>query len=270
MNTRNQIPKLSDSDGLGQLIEKFLDKDINLSPHRVGDLAGLDNHSMGTVFETLVRMFNEENNGETEQHWTPRDAVKLMARLMFLPIADKIESGTYLLYDCACGTGGMLTVAEETLQKIAKDHGKQVATHLYGQEINAETYAICKSDLLLKLEGDSDAADNIVGGPAFSTLSNDQFRSRTFDFMLANPPYGKSWKSDLERMSGEGSKKDVKDPRFVIEHAGDSEYSLITRSSDGQMLFLANMLTKMKHNTPVGTPLPFPRSSVLSHQGGLM
>jgi len=238
---RNQIGKLVESDGLGQLIEKFLDKDINLSPRPVGELPGLDNHSMGTVFEDLVRMFNEDNNEEAGQHWTPRDAVKLMASLMFLPVADKIESGTYLLYDCACGTGGMLTVAEETLQKIAKDHDKQVATHLYGQEINAETYAICKADLLLKLEGDSDAADNIIGGPAFSTLSNDQFRSRTFDFMLANPPYGKSWKSDLERMSGggEGSKKDVKDPRFIIEHAGDPEYSLITRSSDGQMLFLA-------------------------------
>ena len=145
----------------------------------------------------------------------------------------------------------MLTVAEETLQQIATAHGKQVATHLYGQEINAESYAICKADLLLK--GDGDAADNIVGGPAFSTLSNDQFRSRTFDFMLANPPYGKSWKSDLERMSGEGGKKDVKDPRFVIEHDGDPEYSLITRSSDGQMLFLANMLSKMKHDTPLGS-----------------
>ena len=251
---RNQIPRLSESDGLGSLIEKFLDKDINLSPHRVGDLPGLDNHSMGTVFEDLVRMFNEDNNEEAGQHWTPRDAVKLMASLMFLPVADKIESGTYLLYDCACGTGGMLTVAEETLHQIAKAHGKQVATHLYGQEINAETYAICKADLLLK--GGGDAADNIVGGPAFSTLSNDQFRSRTFDFMLANPPYGKSWKSDLERMSGEGGKKGVKDPRFVIEHDGDPEYSLITRSSDGQMLFLANMLSKMKHDaaeSPLGS-----------------
>ena len=248
---RNQIPRLSESDGLGQLIEKFLAKDINLSPRPVGELPGLDNHSMGTVFEDLVRMFNEDNNEEAGQHWTPRDAVKLMASLMFLPVADKIESGTYLLYDCACGTGGMLTVAEETLQQIAAAHGKQVATHLYGQEINAETYAICKADLLLK--GDGDAADNIVGGPAFSTLSNDQFRARTFDFMLANPPYGKSWKSDLERMSGDGGKKGVKDPRFMIEHAGDPEYSLITRSSDGQMLFLANMLSKMKHDTPLGS-----------------
>ena len=248
---RNQIPKLVESDGLGQLIEKFLSKDINLSPDPVGGLPGLDNHAMGTVFEDLVRMFNEDNNEEAGQHWTPRDAVKLMASLMFLPVADKIESGTYLLYDCACGTGGMLTVAEETLQKIAAAHGKQVATHLYGQEINAETYAICKADLLLK--GDGDAADNIMGGPAFSTLSNDAFRARTFDFMLANPPYGKSWKGDLDRLSGEGGKKGVKDPRFVIEHAGDPEYSLITRSSDGQMLFLANMLSKMKHDAPLGS-----------------
>ena len=248
---RNQIHKLVESDSLGQLIEKFLSKDINLSPNPTEDLPGLDNHAMGTIFEDLVRMFNEDNNEEAGQHWTPRDAVKLMASLMFLPVADKIESGTYLLYDCACGTGGMLTVAEETLQQIATAHGKQVATHLYGQEINAETYAICKADLLLK--GDGDAADNIVGGPAFSTLSNDQFRSRSFDFMLANPPYGKSWKSDLERMSGEGGKKGVRDPRFMIQHGGDPEYSLITRSSDGQMLFLANMLSKMKHDTPLGS-----------------
>jgi type I restriction enzyme M protein len=245
---RNQIPRLSKADALGQLIEKFLDKDVNLGPQSAGDLPGLDNHSMGTMFEELVRRFNEENNEEAGEHWTPRDAVRLMANLMFLPVADRIESGTYLLYDCACGTGGMLTVAEETLQQIAKTHGKQVATHLYGQEINGETYAICKADLLLK--GDGDAADNIVGGPEHSTLSNDAFRSREFDFMLANPPYGKSWKSDLERMGG---KKDIKDPRFVIEHAGESDYSLLTRSSDGQMLFLANMLSKMKHDTPFGS-----------------
>jgi type I restriction enzyme M protein len=128
---------------------------------------------MGTIFEELVRKFNEENNEEAGEHWTPRDAVKLMAKLIFLPIADEIESGTYLLYDGACGTGGMLTVAEETLSELAEEHGKEVATHLYGQEINAETYAICKADLLLKGEGE--AADNIVGGPEHSTLSNDAF-----------------------------------------------------------------------------------------------
>jgi len=251
---RNQIPRLSKADALGTLIERFLSPEVNLSPKHVlngnGSVKhpGLDNHAMGTLFEELIRRFNEENNEEAGEHWTPRDAVKLMAKLIFLPIADQIESGTYLLYDGACGTGGMLTVAEETLQQLAAEHGKQVATHLFGQEINAETYAICKADLLLKGEGA--AADNIVGGPEHSTLSNDAFPSREFDFMLSNPPYGKSWKSDLERMGGKGG---IRNPRFIIEHAGDPEYSLITRSSDGQMLFLANMLSKMKHGTKLGS-----------------
>ena len=251
---RNQIPRLSKADALYTLIEKLLSSDINLSPNPVlindGSVKhpGLDNHAMGTIFEELVRRFNEENNEEAGEHWTPRDAVKLMANLIFLPIAEKIESGTYLLYDGACGTGGMLTVAEETLQQLAKEHRKQVATHLYGQEINSETYAIAKADLLLKGEGE--AADNIVGGPEYSTLSNDAFPSREFDFMLSNPPYGKSWKSDLERLGG---KDGMKNSRFVIQHAGDAEYSLVTRSSDGQMLFLANMLLKMKHKTKRGS-----------------
>jgi type I restriction enzyme M protein len=251
---RNQIPRLSKADALGTLIEKFLDPGINLSPTPVMNgnstvrQPGLDNHAMGTIFEELVRRFNEENNEEAGEHWTPRDAVRLMARLIFLPIAEHIESGTYLLYDGACGTGGMLTVAEETLQALAESHGKQVATHLYGQEINAETYAICKADLLLKGEGD--AADNIVGGPEHSTLANDAFPSLEFDFMLSNPPYGKSWKGDLERMGG---KSGMRDPRFVVKHGGDPELSLVTRSSDGQMLFLANMLSKMKHNTALGS-----------------
>ena len=251
---RNQISRLSRADALGTLIEKLTSPDINLSPAPVRNAdgsvkhPGLDNHGMGTIFEELVRRFNEENNEEAGEHWTPRDAVRLMAKLVFLPIADQINSGTYLLYDGACGTGGMLTVAEETLQELAAEHGKEVATHLYGQEINAETYAICKADLLLKGEGE--AADNIVGGPEHSTLSNDANPGREFDFMLSNPPYGKSWKTELERMGG---KRDMRDPRFVIEHAGDPEYSLVTRSSDGQMLFLANKLSKMKQNTALGS-----------------
>lgn len=250
---RSQIPRLAKADALGTLIEKFLDPSINLSPEPVLNsdgtvrLPGLDNHAMGTIFEELVRRFNEENNEEAGEHWTPRDAVRLMARLIFEPIADQIESGTYLLYDGACGTGGMLTVAEETLLQLAKGRGKQVSVHLFGQEINAETYAICKADLLLKGEGD--AADNIVGGPEHSTLSNDAFPGCTFDFMLSNPPYGKSWKSDLGRMGG---KAGIKDPRFVVQHRGE-ELSLITRTSDGQMLFLVNMLSKMKHDTRLGS-----------------
>ena len=244
---RNQVSRLSRADALGTLIEKLTSPDINLSPAPVPNAdgavrhPGLDNHGMGTIFEELIRRFNEENNEEAGEHWTPRDAVTLMAKLVFLPVAGRIKSGTYLIYDGACGTGGMLTVAEDVLQQLAAENGKQVSTHLYGQEINAETYAICKADLLLKGEGD--AADNIVGGPEHSTLANDAFPSREFDFMLSNPPYGKSWKTDLERMGG---KSDMRDPRFVIEHDGDPEYSLVTRSSDGQMLFLANKLSKMK------------------------
>ena len=251
---RHQIPRLSKADALGTLIEKLTAPDVNLSPEPVWNadgsvrLPGLDNHGMGTIFEELVRRFNEENNEEAGEHWTPRDAVKLMAQLVFLPVADAIESGTYLLYDGALGTGGMLTVAEETLHALARARGKDVATHLYGQEINAETYAICKADLLLKGEGA--AADNVVGGPEHSTLANDAFAAREFDFMLSNPPYGKSWKGDLDRLGG---KRGMRDPRFLIAHAGDPAYSLVTRSSDGQMLFLANLLSKMKRHTRLGS-----------------
>jgi len=251
---RNQISTLSKSDSLGTLIEKLLDPEINLAPTSVlyGDGSvkhlAMDNHSMGTVFEELVRKFNEENNEEAGEHWTPRDAVRLMANLIFLPIADKIKSGSYLLYDAACGTGGMLTVAEETLKALTANDGLEVITHLYGQEINPETYAICKADMLIKGEGSN--ADHIVGGAEHSTLSHDAFPAQDFDFMLSNPPYGKSWKKDLELMGG---KEGMRDPRFRITHAGDPDYSLVTRSSDGQMLFLANMASKMNHKTPFGS-----------------
>lgn len=248
---RNQIPTLIEADILGGLIEKFLDKAINLSPAPVLDeegnvkLPALDNHAMGTIFEELIRRFNEENNEEAGEHFTPRDVVKLMANLILLPITDQIESGTYLVYDGACGTGGMLTVAEDTLHRLADEHDKEVSIHLFGQESQPETYAISKADLLLKGEGEE--AENFANG---STLSQDAFPTRAFDFMLSNPPYGKSWKTDLERMGG---KKDIKDPRYIVEHNGDPEFSLVTRSNDGQMMFLVNKLSKMKHDTTLGS-----------------
>lgn len=253
-NFRNQIQKLVDAHILGYLIEDFLDPEVNLSPLPVKDADGrikppaLDNHGMGTVFEELIRRFNEENNEEAGEHFTPRDVVQLMAKLLFLPVADRIESSTYSLYDGSCGTGGMLTVAEEALQELAEQHGKEVSIHLFGQEISDETYAICKADLLLKGEGAE--AENIVGGADKSTLSADQFRSREFDFMISNPPYGKSWKTDLERMGG---KKEFSDPRFIVNHGGDAEFKLITRSSDGQLMFQVNKLAKMKHDTTLGS-----------------
>ena len=247
---RNQIPTLVEADILGSLIEKFTSNNINLSPDPMFDqdgnvlLPGLDNHAMGTIFEELIRRFNEENNEEAGEHFTPRDVVKLMANLIFMPIADDIRDATYRVYDGACGTGGMLTVAEETLDQLACEHGKEVSIHLFGQEINPETYAICKADLLLKGEGQ--ASENIKYG---STLSSDAFPSMAFDFMLSNPPYGKSWKTDLDRMGG---KKDFSDLRFVVQHKGE-ELQLITRSSDGQLMFLVNKLTKMIHDTPLGS-----------------
>jgi type I restriction enzyme M protein len=208
-------------------------------------LPALDNHAMGTIFAELIRRFNEENNEEAGEHVTSRDVVQLMADLIFQPIADQIESGTYLVYDGACGTGGMLTVAEERLAELASEQGKEVSIHLFGQEVTPETDAITKADLLLKGEGTE--AENFYLG---SVLAQDGFPSRDFDFMLSNPPYGKRWKTDLERLGGKGG---LKDPRFMIEHAGDPEFSLITRSSDGQLMFLVKMLAKMKHHTPQGS-----------------
>ncbi len=248
---RHQIPTLVEADILGSLIERFLDPSINVSPQPAYAFDGsvrlpaLDNHAMGTIFEELIRRFNEENNEEAGEHFTPRDVVTLMSNLIFLPIAERIASGTYLVYDGACGTGGMLTVAEQTLHGLSVAHGKEVAIHLFGQEVNAETYAISKADLLLKGEGEE--AENFAHG---STLSQDGFPTRTFDFMLSNLPYGKSWKTDLERMGGKG---EFTDARFIVEHAGDPAFSLVTRSNDGQLMFLVNMLTKMKRGTPLGS-----------------
>jgi len=248
---REQVQKLVDTHILGGLIEDFLNPDINLSPNPILDADGrikrpaLDNHGMGTVFEELIRRFNEANNEEAGEHFTPRDVVSLMTRLLFLPVAEQLPSSTYKIYDGACGTGGMLTLAEEALKAIGKEQGKEFSVHLFGQEINDETWAICTADLLIKGEGAQ--AENIRTG---STLADDQFRGETFDFMISNPPYGKNWKTDLARMGG---KDNFHDPRFIVKHGGDPEYKLITRSSDGQLLFLVNKLQKMKQSTPMGS-----------------
>jgi type I restriction enzyme M protein len=180
---RNAIPKLAKEDRIGLLIRRFTDPDINLSPYPASSLAGLDNHAMGTVFEELIRRFNEENNEEAGEHFTPRDVVHLMAELILSPVARTLTPGLKLIYDGACGTGGMLTVAEERLLQIAKNTGKQISVGLYGQEVNGETWAISRADQLIKGEG----AENIAHG---STLADDAFPALEFDFMLSNPPYG--------------------------------------------------------------------------------
>ena len=250
---RNQIDTMIEADILGAVIEKFISPDINLSPKPVyKDDAqtivkhpGLDNHGMGTIFEELIRKFNEENNEEAGEHWTPRDVVELMADLVFMPIANQIKDATYSCYDGACGTGGMLTVAQDRLLTIARQYGKNVSIHLFGQEVNPETYAICKADMLLK--GDGEQAEHISYG---STLSLDGNATRQFDFMLSNPPYGKSWKVDAEKMGG---KKEILDTRFNAYLEGGEQMAMIPRTSDGQLLFLLNNVAKMKKDTPLGS-----------------
>ncbi|MGD1096973.1 MAG: N-6 DNA methylase, partial [Bryobacteraceae bacterium] len=266
----SHVATLSRADVLGILIDKFLDPEINFSPNPVLNAdrsvrqPPLDNHSMSAVFEELVRKFDEENIEDASEHRTPSDVVTLMANLVFQPVADAIQSGSYRLYDGACGAGGMLTAAENTLQDVAAKHGKQVTAHLYGQEIDPRTYAICKARILLK--GEDDHAEHIAGGGQ-STLSHDAFPAEEFDFMVSNPSCDQSWRRDRDAMGG---KEGMRDPRFRIAYRDDPDYSLGTRSSDGQMLFLANMASKMNHNSPLGSRIAVVQSesSLLTGSAG--
>ena len=252
----SQIRKMTNAGILGSVIEKFTSKEMNLSPYdevnSKGEVVrrGLDNHAMGTLFEEIIRKFNEENNEEAGEHFTPRDAVELVADLAIVPVLDKIKNGTYSIYDGACGTLGMATVAEEKLQKYAEENNKQLSIHIFGQESTEETYAIAKADLLIK-GGDTSTGEVYYG----STLSNDGARGKHFDFMLSNPPYGKTWKNDLNIL-GAGIEKDPKknivDSRFVRSYKEQNDYRMIPDVSDGQLLFLLNNISKMK-DTPLGS-----------------
>lgn len=251
---RNEIDTLVEGGVLGLLIEKFVDNRINLSNRPVlfddGSvrLPALDNHSIGTIFEELLRRFNEENNiTEAGEHFTPRDIVTLMAEIAFVPIMDKITDSSYLIYDGACGTGGILSVSEERLQQLAEARGKRINTHIFGQELQPETYATCKSDLLIK--GDGEEANNISFG---STISEDGKAGMKFDFCISNPPFGTPWKRDLENW-GLKDKKDITDGRFLIAYDGNPAYSLVPNIGDPQMLFLANNISRMKDTTELGT-----------------
>ena len=251
---RDQIPRLSEQDRLGLLIEKFVDPSINLSNKPVLNedgsekLEALDNHTMGTLFEEVIRMFNEQTNvTDAGRHFTPRDIIELMADLAFIPIQDKIQSTTYRIYDGACGTGGMLTVGESCIQNLAECRSKKVSINLFGQENFDETYAIACADMLLKGEGTQ--ANNIFFG---STISNDGFPKDEFDFMLSNPPFGTSWKAELKAW-GDIKKDEITDPRFIIDYDGNPEYTLLPDIGDPQMLFLANNISKMKQKTSLGS-----------------
>ena len=252
----NQLTKMTNAGILGSVIEKFTSSDLNLSPYDEKNSygivvkKGLDNHAMGTLFEEIIRKFNEENNEEAGEHFTPRDVVELMADIAIVPVMDKIKNGTYSIYDGACGTFGMATIAEERLQTLAKKNNKNVSIHLIGQEVNPETYAISKADLLIR--GGDTVSNNVFYG---STLSDDKTSGEHFDFMLSNPPYGKTWKTDLAVL-GVGSDKDLKkniiDKRFVTSYKEQEDFRMIPDVSDGQLLFLLNNISKMK-DTELGS-----------------
>ncbi len=251
---RNEIDRLSEQDRLGLLIEKFVDERYNfsnqpvLNPDGTVRIEALDNHTMGMLFEEVIRMFNEETNvTDAGRHFTPRDIVELMADLAFIPVQDQIESTTYRIYDGAAGTGGMLTVGEAHIEELAAKSGKSVSINLFGQENADETYAIARADMLVKGEGRQ--ADNIRFG---STISEDKFAGEEFDFMLSNPPFGTPWKSDLKTW-GDIKKEEINDKRFVINYDGNPEYSLVPDIGDAQMLFLANNISKMKKSTALGS-----------------
>ena len=272
---RQQVDNLTEVGRLGSLLEKFTDGNINLSVNPVMEettdekgnavmverLPGLDNHTMGTIFEELLRKFNEENNvTEAGEHFTPRDYVRLLADLAVVPIKDKLANNTYHIYDGACGTGGILTIAQEEIERIAKEQGRQVKTSIFGQELQADTYATCKADLMISgninkftYKLDSGEHQYIAFG---STISQDGHAGEKFDFCISNPPFGTPWKEDLKNW-GLGDKKEVVDPRFVhgsdVSLATTSEpISFIPDIGDCQMLFLANNVSRMK-NTPLGT-----------------
>ncbi|MBG1260644.1 type I restriction-modification system subunit M [Nostoc commune] len=250
---RNQIRRLVQADVLLDVLEKFTSPYINLSPHDTLDpdgrkLPGLSNLGMGYVFEELIRKFNEENNEEAGEHFTPREVIKLMTHLLFIPVKDKLPP-VITVYDGACGSGGMLTESQDFIIVSEGEIKSQAAVYLYGKEVNGETYAICKSDMMIK----GNDPENIKFG---STLATDEFSSLRFDFMLSNPPYGKSYKSDQKYIL---DGKDVLDGRFEVllkNFQGELEVvPAIPRSSDGQLLFLMDMVSKMKRldESPLGS-----------------
>jgi type I restriction enzyme M protein len=252
-NLKSQIIHMASKDVLLDVLEKFTSPYINLTPFEKNDPEGrklppLTNLGMGYVFEELIRKFNEENNEEAGEHFTPREVIDLMTHIIFEPIKENLPP-VMTIYDPACGSGGMLT---ESQNFILDEEGQIRAlgdVYLYGKEINDETYAICKSDMMIK----GNNPENIRVG---STLSTDEFAGTTFDFMLSNPPYGKSWAGEQKYIK---DGKEIIDPRFQIKLKNywgfEEDTDATPRSSDGQLLFLMDMVHKMKPLTqsPLGS-----------------
>ena len=243
-NLSSQIQHMASKDVLLDVLEKFTSPYINLTSNEVEDpdgkkLPALTNLGMGYVFEELIRKFNEENNEEAGEHFTPREVIDLMTHIVFEPIKKDLPP-VLTIYDPACGSGGMLTEAQNFIKDPNGNIKANADVYLFGKEINDETYAICKSDMMIK---GNDPANIRVG----STLATDEFQGTSFDFMLSNPPYGKSWSTEQKYIK---DGKDVIDPRFEIElkdYWGTVEtVDAVPRSSDGQLLFLMEMVSKLK------------------------
>lgn len=253
----NQIRKMAEANALFGVIEKFVSSEINLSPNDTTapdgkKLPGLSNLGMGYVFEELIRKFNEENNEEAGEHFTPREVIQLMVHLLIEPVKDQLPP-VITIYDPACGSGGMLTEAQDYILDPEGLIRSSAAVYLYGKEVNPETYAICKSDMMIK----GNNPENIRYG---STLATDEFSTLRFDFMLSNPPYGKSWKTDQGQiLEKKGSETVIIDGRFEVtlpNVKGDKEtVSAAPAVDDGQLLFLMEMVSKMKRlsESPLGT-----------------
>ncbi|MCG2826251.1 MAG: type I restriction-modification system subunit M [Thermoplasmatales archaeon] len=218
---KTHITRLAKANLLFLLIKKFSESKVDLHPDIVS------NHEMGMIFEELIRKFAEQSNEEAGEHFTPRDVVEIMTKLIFIENGVRLKQKDIIktVYDPACGTGGMLTSCKEFVRNV----NDSVDIVLFGQEVNEEIYAICKADMLMKGEND----ENIKG--PFSTLSKDQFKDQKFDFMISNPPYGRKWEQDEAEVTKESEKGFQ--GRFG---AG------LPRINDGQLLFLQHMLSKMK------------------------
>jgi type I restriction enzyme M protein len=236
---RNQLETFEETGITFSLIEKFCSPKVELRPEKISPMA------MGYMFEDLIRRFNEKTNAAAGRHFTPREIIELMTHLVYLPVKDKIQQGTYLVYDPCAGSGAMLTQSKKYATDPEGEIKSKASFHLYGQENTGEMYAVCKSDMLLKGED----PDKIQFG---STLSKYGFDPNLkFNFMLTNPPYGTSWKEDQKELNvGTAKKIEINDSRFNLEiknFKGEKEKTCLTsRSNDGQLMFMLHMLSKMK------------------------
>lgn len=230
-----QLDRLEGGNLLYEII-KIINK-VDLHPDHV------DNHEMGSIFEELIRRFAEQSNETAGEHYTPRDVIKVMVEVLFAPDQKKLQKEHLIktIYDCACGTGGMLSVAKDHIKHEIKS-GADI--YLYGQELNPVTYAMCKADMLIKGED----PNNIKGGEkdhsVASTLSNDQFFGKDFDYMLTNPPFGVDWKKDKQVIDRE------------VERGFAGRFGAGTpRVSDGQLLFMQHLVSKMRPEHDGGSRL---------------